>query len=251
MRRPCSCKSMQGWRFGITKEEITLEKEMSFINKRIIPDSAGPVFRQAKEFDELMMMYNCAIREIKTKLEVLNDELSVRYNRNPIEFIKSRIKKPISIANKLQSRGLEVSIDSVVNNLNDVAGIRVICYFIDDIYDVAKMLARQDDVKLLEVKDYIRNPKENGYRSLHMIVEVPVFFSKAKQNMRVEVQIRTIAMDFWASLEHQLRYKKNIEDIKDSEDISLELKKCAEVIADTDCKMQNIRERIGVFTELT
>lgn len=228
-----------------------MEREMKFLNERLLPSSTEPLFQQAKAFEELMMKYNCAIREIKTKLEVLNDELSVSYNRNPIEFIKSRIKKPISIARKLESRGIEISIDSVMNNLNDVAGVRVICYFIDDIYYVAKMLARQDDIKLLEVKDYIRNPKENGYRSLHMIVEVPVFFSKVKQNMRVEVQIRTIAMDFWASLEHQLRYKKDIEDVVDSEDIGLELKNCAEVIADTDCKMQNIRERIGVFTELT
>lgn len=228
-----------------------MEREMKFLNERLLPSSTEPLFKQAKAFEELMMKYNCAIREIKTKLEVLNDELSVSYNRNPIEFIKSRIKKPISIARKLESRGIEISIDSVMNNLNDVAGVRVICYFIDDIYYVAKMLARQDDIKLLEVKDYIRNPKENGYRSLHMIVEVPVFFSKVKQNMRVEVQIRTIAMDFWASLEHQLRYKKDIEDVVDSEDIGLELKNCAEVIADTDCKMQNIRERIGVFTELT
>lgn len=225
-----------------------MEKEMSFLNKRLLPDSAGPLFEEAKEFEELMMMYNCAIREVKTKLEVLNDELSVRYNRNPIEFIKSRIKKPISIARKLENRGFEVSTQSVMENLNDVAGIRVICYFIDDIYDVAKMLTRQDDIRLLEVKDYIRNPKENGYRSLHMILQVPVFFSRAKQDMRVEVQIRTIAMDFWASLEHQLRYKKNVED---TENISLELKNCADVISDTDCRMQSIRERIGVFTELT
>lgn len=228
-----------------------MERVTKYINERILPDSAEPLFAKAKEFEELMMMYGCAIREVKTKLEVLNDELSVRYNRNPIEFIKSRIKKPVSIARKLKSKGLEVSIHSVMENLNDVAGIRVICCFIDDIYDVARWLAKQDDIKLLEVKDYIKHPKPNGYRSLHMIVEIPVFFSEGKQLTRVEVQIRTIAMDFWASLEHQLRYKKNIADMENIEEISTELKECAEVIAQTDVKMQSIREKIGVFTELT
>lgn len=228
-----------------------MERVTKYINERILPESSGPLFERAKEFEELMMMYGCAIREVTTKLEVLNDELSVRYNRNPIEFIKSRIKKPLSIAKKLESRGFEITVDSVMKNLNDVAGVRVICYFIDDIYDVARWLARQDDIKLLEVKDYIRQPKKNGYRSLHMIVEIPVFFSKGKQLMRVEVQIRTIAMDFWASLEHQLRYKKNITNVENSEEIGMELKECAEVIANTDMRMQEIREKIGVFTELT
>ncbi|MDY3919710.1 MAG: GTP pyrophosphokinase family protein [Candidatus Limivivens sp.] len=206
------------------------------------------MFRSADDYEELMMMYSCAIREVRTKLEVLNDELSVRYNRNPIEFITTRLKKPISIAKKLESRGMKVSIDNIVENLNDVAGVRVICSFIDDIYDVAKWLSSQDDIVVIETKDYIQNPKPNGYRSLHLIVEIPVFFSSGKRPMRVEVQIRTIAMDFWASLEHQLRYKRNVEN---SEEIGKELKECAEVIAETDLKMQNIREKIGVFTELT
>lgn len=231
-----------------------MEKTRQFISERIVPGSAVLLLSKAKEFEEMMMMYGCAVREVKTKLEVLNDELSVRYNRNPIEFIKSRLKKPISIANKLESRGLEVSLESAMANLDDVAGVRVVCYFIDDIYDVAKWLVSQDDIKLIKVKDYIKNPKENGYRSLHLIVEVPVFFSKGKQQMRVEVQIRTIAMDFWASLEHQLRYKKKLDeriDIENPEQVAIDLKDCADVIAETDTKMQNIRERIGVFTELT
>lgn len=196
-------------------------------------------------------MYSCAIREVKTKLEVLNDELSVRYNRNPIEFIKSRLKKPISILKKLEKNGYELTLESVMANLNDVAGVRVVCYFIDDIYDVARWLAKQDDIRLLEVKDYIRHPKNNGYRSLHMIVEIPVFFSEEKRQMRVEVQIRTIAMDFWASLEHQLRYKRDLDKVDNPEAIGKELKQCAEIIADTDLRMQEIREKIGVFTELT
>lgn len=187
------------------------------------------------------MMYTCAIREVKTKLEVLNDELSVLNKRNPIELIKSRVKKPMSIMEKLQRRGLEISIDSMIQNLDDVAGIRVICTYVDDIYDVAKMLTRQDDVKVITYKDYIQNPKPNGYRSYHMIIEIPVFFSDRKRSMKVEVQIRTIAMDFWASLDHQLKYKK---DVPNTAHISEQLKQCADVIAETDIKMLTIRKQI-------
>lgn len=167
---------------------------------------------QARQFQQVMMHYTCAIREVKTKLEVLNDELSVKNQRNPIEMIKSRVKKPLSIVEKLQRRGLEVSLESMVKNLDDVAGVRIICSFVDDIYEVAEMLVRQDDVKVIAVKDYIKNPKPNGYRSYHMIVEVPVFFTDSKRFIRVEVQIRTIAMDFWASLDHELKYKKSFVD---------------------------------------
>lgn len=194
-----------------------------------------------KNFQEIMMMYNCAVREVKTKFEVLNDELAVNNNRNPIEVIKSRLKKPQSIYQKLMRKGLPVSTESMFENLNDVAGIRVVCTFVDDIYEIARMLARQDDITVVEVKDYIKNPKENGYRSYHMIVEVPVFFSKRKMNMKVEVQLRTIAMDFWASLEHTMKYKK---DIQNSEIISDELKHCADLIAETDLKMQAINNKI-------
>ncbi len=225
-----------------------MERTKNYISQRMLPEEAEILFQQGRRFEEVLMMYGCAVREVRTKLEVLNDELSVRYNRNPIEFIKTRIKKPLSIVNKMKKRGLEISIDSMMENLNDVAGVRVICCFIDDIYDVTRWLASQDDIRLLQVKDYIKNPKPNGYRSLHLIVEIPVFFSKGKQLMRVEVQIRTIAMDFWASLDHQLRYKK---DVPDSEKIMEELKECADVIAETDSRMQKIREKIGVFTELT
>ena len=148
--------------------------------------------------------------------------------------------------NKLERKGLETTLESIEENLNDVAGIRVVCHFVDDIYDVAQMLARQDDLKVLEVKDYIKNPKPNGYRSYHMIVEIPVFLPKIKKPMRVEVQIRTIAMDFWASLDHQLRYKK---DIENPEEISRELKACAEVISSTDYQMQEIRKKIEKITK--
>ena len=197
---------------------------------------------QARQFQQAMMRYTCAIREVKTKLEVLNDELSVKNQRNPIEMIKSRVKKPKSIVEKLQRRGFEISLESMEKNLDDVAGIRIICSFLDDIYEVADMLIRQDDVKVIEVKDYIQNPKPNGYRSYHMIIEIPVFFSDSKKPIRVEVQIRTIAMDFWASLDHQLKYKKSF--IDDNGEISEELKQCAEVIAGTDVKMLEIRKKI-------
>ena len=196
---------------------------------------------QAYEFQEAMMMYTCAIREAKTKLEVLNDELSVRNKRNPIEMIKSRVKKPLSIVEKLQRRGLDITVQSMMDNLDDVAGIRVICSFVDDIYQVAEMLVRQDDVRVVAIKDYIKNPKDNGYRSYHMIIEIPVFFSNEKKLMRVEVQIRTSAMDFWASLDHQLKYKK---ELADAAEISEELRRCAEVIAQTDQEMLSIRKRI-------
>ena len=197
---------------------------------------------QARQFQQAMMRYTCAIREVKTKLEVLNDELSVKNQRNPIEMIKSRVKKPKSIVEKLQRRGFEISLESMEKNLDDVAGIRIICSFLDDIYEVADMLIRQDDVKVIAVKDYIQKPKPNGYRSYHMIIEIPVFFSDSKKPIRVEVQIRTIAMDFWASLDHQLKYKKSF--IDDNGEISEELKQCAEVIAGTDVKMLEIRKKI-------
>ena len=183
-----------------------------------IPDS---FLNEAARFREMMMMYMCAIREVKTKLEVLNDDLAIKNQRNPIQMIKSRVKKPASIVEKLKRRGHPVSVNSIVEHLDDVAGVRVICSFVDDIYTIAEMLARQDDVNVLIVKDYIRSPKVNGYRSYH--------------------QIRTIAMDFWASLDHQMKYKKNLDD---SGEISEELKECAEVIAQTDMRMLNIRRKI-------
>lgn len=221
-----------------------LEQELhtSFVRQPNLPKDRDNVFEgESIEFDKMMMMYSCAIKEVATKLQVLNDELSITSKRNPIEFIKTRIKKPDSIATKLKKKGLPLSIETVRNHLNDVAGVRVICAFIDDIYKIADMLIAQDDVHLIKTKDYIKSPKMNGYRSYHLIVEVPVFFSDHKEQMRVEVQIRTIAMDFWASLEHQVKYKK---DIKDAENIAYELRACADVINRTDFHMQAIRDSI-------
>ena len=156
------------------------ELEQSIVSVPDIVQVPDILISQARQFQQVMMMYTCAIREVKTKLEVLNDELSVRNQRNPIEMIKSRVKKPMSIVEKLQRKGLPISLEAMVDNLDDVAGIRVICSFVDDIYDVADMLIRQDDIKVIAVKDYIKHPKENGYRSYHMIIEIPVFFSDRK-----------------------------------------------------------------------
>ena len=203
----------------------------------------------AEKFYKLMMMYRGAIREVQTKLEVLDDEFSVEYNRNPISFIKTRIKKPVSIYNKLQKLGYDFTIENI-QQLNDVAGVRIVCAFIDDIYTIADLITQQDDIKVIKIKDYIKNPKPNGYRSYHMIVEIPVFFAKGKTPMRVELQIRTNGMDFWATLEHQLRYKKGIEEMPGFEEISKELMHSAQVIIEADNEMQEIKNKIGTFHEI-
>ena len=200
--------------------------------------------KNATKFYNLMMMYRCAIREIQTKLEVLDDEFSVENNRNPISFIKTRIKKPNSIYNKLQKMGHDFTTENIQTYLNDVAGVRIVCAFIDDIYMISDLITQQDDIKVIEVKDYIKNPKPNGYRSYHMIVEIPVFFAKGKTPMRVELQIRTNGMDFWATLEHQLRYKKGIEEMPGYEEISEELLHSARAIIEADNEMQRIKEDV-------
>ena len=220
----------------MTKELDNVLDELNFV-----PDSDNYFVNQAIQFRELMMMYNCAIREVRTKLEVLNDELSIRNSRNPIEFIESRIKRPLSIVDKLKRYGEPVNVESIERSLNDVAGIRVICPFIDDIYSVADMLLSQDDITLIKKKDYIENPKPNGYRSLHLILEVPVFFSNQKKPMRVEVQIRTIAMDFWSSVDHQLKYKH---DVPNADELSSQLKECADIISQTDMRMLAIKNQL-------
>ncbi len=194
-----------------------------------------------EKFMRMMMQYECAMLEIKTKLDVLNKELSLQKSRNPFETIKCRIKSPESILGKMKKNNIPLTIADMEKNLNDIAGIRVICSFPDDIYMLADCLLTQDDITLVAKKDYIRKPKPNGYRSLHLIVEVPIFLTDEKKPMRVEVQFRTIAMDFWASLEHKMKYKKHIEK---AESISNELFYCAELIAQLDGRMQQIREKI-------
>ena len=216
--------------------------QKSFPERLMLDLNSSAALKKIKDFSKIMMMYNCAIREVRTKFEVLNDELSTTTKRNPIQMIKSRVKKPVSILNKLNRLGYEINMDSLMNKLHDVAGVRVICSFIDDIYRVADMFSSQDDVTILEIKDYIKNPKPSGYRSYHMIIEVPVFFSNKKQNIQVEVQLRTIAMDFWASLEHTMKYKQKVDN---AEEIALELKDCADLISEADARMQSISNKIN------
>ena len=194
-------------------------------------------------FKRLMAYYKCAIMEVETKFKVLNQEFSLEYDRNPIETIKTRLKSPDSIVKKLAKKDVPLTVESIEKNLNDIAGVRVICSFPEDIYVLADCLLQQDDIKLIEVKDYIKNPKPNGYRSLHLIVEIPIFLKDEKKNMRVEVQLRTIAMDFWASLEHKLSYKKDIP--QDEEELlRRELLDCAQISADLDLRMEKIKHRI-------
>ena len=197
--------------------------------------------RHMAGFQELMMVYSCAIKEVQTKFDVLNTEFSVRYRRNPIYCINTRLKRPASILGKLERLGLPVTLDNIEKALHDVAGVRVICSYRDDIYRIADALLRQNDVELLTKKDYIVAPKENGYRSLHLIIRIPIFFANVTHKVKVEVQIRTIAMDCWASLEHQLTYKQ---EIPDEERIVRELYTCAEMLAETDAKMLAIRREI-------
>ena len=195
-------------------------------------------------FKQMMSYYRCAAMEVETKFRVLDVQMSLNRENNPIESIKTRLKSPESIFEKLKRRDLPMTLNAIEENLNDIAGVRVICSFPEDIYLLADALLRQDDITLIERKDYIQNPKPNGYRSLHLIVEVPIFLRNETRKMRVEVQLRTIAMDFWASLEHKLRYKKGLEDSEDYQEISRQLKNCAEISAMLDRLMENIRGQI-------
>lgn len=196
-----------------------------------------------EKLQKLMSSYRCAILEVETKFRVLDEQFSLRHEHNPIDSIKSRLKSPESIIEKLQRRNLPMTVDSIEENLNDVAGVRIICSFIEDIYMLANCLVQQDDITLLVEKDYIKNPKENGYRSLHLIVEVPIFLQDEKKSMKVEVQLRTIAMEFWANLEHRMRYKKNLAP-ELLEQTARELSECAQASAMLDLKMQSIRDTI-------
>lgn len=247
------------------------EQKRSFLDDEQLADLAEPIrelstellsqeelgidtlFEQSKhimntmvEYKELLMTYSCAIKEIRTKFEVLNTEFNIRYQRNPINFINTRLKRSSSIAGKLERLELPFSIENIEQNIHDVAGVRVICSYVDDIYLLAKALIQQDDIRLIRQKDYIANPKPNGYRSLHLIVSVPVFFANQTKNVEVEVQIRTIAMDFWASLEHKLKYKK---DEDDADGIVGQLKACADSIEELDYQMQEIRNKIDSARE--
>lgn len=193
------------------------------------------------EYLRLMSYYRCAMMEIETKFKVLREEYSLKQDRNPINSIRTRLKSPKSIREKLERLGHDITIENIEQNLNDVAGVRVICAFKEDVFTLADALLKQDDVTLLQTKDYIKNPKENGYRSLHMIVTIPIYLAHEKREMKVEVQFRTIAMDSWASMEHQIVYKK---DVELTAEMQKELDECANLSATLDEKMDNLRKQL-------
>ena len=191
-----------------------------------------------------MLIYNSALKEMGTKVEILNDEFQHVHQYNPIEYVKTRLKTPESIVKKLKRYGYEDSIQNMIEYCNDIAGIRIVCSFTSDIYRLADMIGKQNDITVISIKDYIKNPKPSGYKSYHMIVTIPIFLSDRMVDTKVEIQIRTIAMDFWASLEHQLRYKSNV---AVPANLSDDLKRCADVIAATDEDMQRIAKDLGVL----
>lgn len=229
-----------------THENLTLsipsQAELEEIFKGKTPDEARSMILSIRR---LMSYYQCAILEIETKFRVLNEEFSLQYDRNPIHNIHTRLKSGASIRDKILRKNLPASVDAIEENIEDIAGVRVVCSFVDDIYYLESALVKQDDITLLRRKDYVADPKPNGYRSLHLIVAVPIFLSSQKRIMKVEVQLRTIAMDFWASLEHQLRYKK---DIEKTEEIEKTLFRCAELSSELDSKMNRLRELIRSST---
>lgn len=196
---------------------------------------------QVADWQTMILLYNSALKEIGTKLEILNDEFQHIHQYNPIEHIKSRVKTSESIVRKLKRRGYESTLENMQKYINDIAGIRVICSFTSDIYRVADMLANQSDVKVLSIKDYIKNPKDSGYKSYHMIVSVPIYLSDSVIDTKVEVQIRTVAMDFWASLEHKMNYKF---DMNAPEEIKQELYECAQMVSALDDRMLQLNEEI-------
>lgn len=200
-------------------------------------------FERMHELNKLMSYYRCAMMEVVTKFNVLNEQFSLQFDRNPITGIKSRLKTLPSILEKLERRGFPVTIESIEQNLNDVAGVRVICSFLEDVHMLSEALMQQDDIQLIQLKDYVCNPKPNGYRSLHMIVSVPIFLAHEKRYMRVEIQLRTLAMDFWATLEHQLRYKK---DFVLADSMERELYTCASLSAELDERMDGLRQLVQV-----
>ena len=223
------------------------ELERTMLEKLAQDEVRSKIQGFAFAYRELMAYYRCAMMEVSTKFNVLSEELSLQYDRNPIETIKTRLKSPESTLEKLQRKRLPISMESIEENINDIAGVRVICSFPSDIYMLAEAFLRQDDIVLLERKDYIKEPKENGYRSLHLVVKTPIFLHNTKRMMKVEVQFRTISMDWWASLEHKIRYKK---DVLISEEIDKELFLCAEISAGLDRRMEEIQQKVELCAAL-
>ncbi|MCI5828306.1 MAG: GTP pyrophosphokinase family protein [Lachnospiraceae bacterium] len=203
---------------------------------------AEEVFQDnAESWETLIFLYNSALKEVGTKLEILNDEFVHIHRYNPIEYIKSRIKSPESICKKLKRNGRDTSLENMVQYINDIAGIRIVCSFTSDIYRMAEMIGKQNDLTVISVKDYIKHPKESGYKSYHMLVSVPIFLSDRVVDTKVEIQIRTIAMDFWASLEHKIYYKF---EGNAPEYISRDLKECSEIVSMMDAKMLQLNQAI-------
>lgn len=202
------------------------------------------ISRHLEPIEQMNAYYRCAIMEIETKFKVLSEQFSLKYDRNPIETIKSRLKSQDSILKKMGRKGIPVTLENMEREIDDIAGVRVICSFVEDVYMLADCLLQQDDITLLEKKDYIRYPKDSGYRSLHLIVQVPIFLQNEKRQMKVEVQIRTLAMDLWASQEHKLRYKKSIPE-DEEESISNELAECAQILSSVDTRMQALRTKLN------
>ncbi len=225
--------------------ESKLEKRKEdFVRNNLLSDEFIEfVQKNKKPFDTLMSYYQCAIMEVETKFNVLSEEYSLEYDRNPIENIKSRVKSFDSLLKKIRRKNIPLTMTSIEENIQDIAGVRVICSFPDDIYRLADCLLSQDDIILLEKKDYIKNPKPSGYRSLHLIIQTPIFLQEGKRMVTVEVQLRTIAMDFWASLEHKLRYKKNISE-EQSTFLAEEMSQCAEISASLDERMQKVKDML-------
>lgn len=203
-------------------------------------------YEDVDSWKTIMFLYNAALKEVGTKLEILNDEFQHVHQYNPIEHIKTRIKTPESIVKKLKRNGFETSIENMVKHINDIAGVRLICSFTSDIYRLAEMIGNQSDLKVLSIKDYIKNPKDSGYKSFHMLVAVPVFLSDSVVETKVEIQIRTIAMDFWASLEHKIYYKF---EGNAPEYISQDLKECADMVSALDDRMLTLNETIRQFLD--
>jgi putative GTP pyrophosphokinase len=230
---------------GRTLNDFVSEKKNDVkqrVVSRLVNDDnfSAMVSRNVNEYRRLMTYYECAIMEIETKFRVLSAEYNLQHDRNPIESIKTRLKSTDSLAKKLARKEFPVSVESIEQNIFDVAGVRVVCTFLEDLYSLADAFLAQDDVLLIERRDYISEPKPSGYRSLHLIVETPIYLEREKRMVKVEVQLRTISMNFWASLEHQLRYKKELDE-EASEAVASELAHLAEDAADLDARMQALR----------
>lgn len=229
---------------GTSIRDYINEKKNEILLGRLTTSDFQDFFRENSQPIQSLFTYSeCAMLEVETKFRVLNEEFTLAYDHSPIETIKTRLKTLESLIEKLNRYKVPLSLDSIRENINDIAGVRVICSFPDDIYSLAECFLEQDDVTLIDCKDYIKNPKESGYRSLHLIVSVPIFLEHEKRDMKVEVQLRTIAMDFWASLEHKIRYKQDL-----PEEVAAalydELLECAQISSDLDMRMQSIRKRL-------